>query len=294
MRMSVKADIALTIATALWGISGLLIQVALLRIQEFNLIALRFIIAFIVSSVVFKHKVTSITKKTVKSAAVLGIILLIVFVLVTFGLKYTTAANAGFLMGLSSIFVPVILFVLFKQKFERNILICLCMAITGIIIFFLDGGYWFNPGDFLCLLSAIFYAVYIIAVEKITKNGDEFLLVIIQFAFIGIYATIFSFIFESPMIPDTFTSWMAIIGLSVFCTSASFIIQIVAQKYTTSIHAGMIFTIQPVFTAVFAFICIGEVLSIWKYIGGGIMLFSILLLEILTKFKFQNEVTLNE
>lgn len=179
-------------------------------------------------------------------------------------------------MGLFSIFVPDILFVLFKQKFERNILICLCMAITGIIIFFR----WkilLQSRRFPVL--AVCY-VYIIAIEKITKNGDGLVLGIIQFAFVGVYATIFSFIFESPMVPDTFTSWMAIIGLSVFCTSASFLIQIVAQKYTTSVHAGMIFTVQPVFTAVFAFICIGEVLSIRKYLGGEIMLFSVLLLEI--------------
>ena len=44
------------------------------------------------------------------------------------------------------------------------------------------------------------------------------------------------------------------IFLSVFCTGVAFIIQAVAQQYTTAAHVGIIFTLEPVFSGIVAFI----------------------------------------
>lgn len=46
--------------------------------------------------------------------------------------------------------------------------------------------------------------------------------------------------------------------LGIFCSGICFIIQSVEQQFTTASHAGLIFTLEPAFSAVFAFFLLGD------------------------------------
>lgn len=46
--------------------------------------------------------------------------------------------------------------------------------------------------------------------------------------------------------------------LGIFCSGICFIIQSVEQQFTTVSHAGLIFTLEPAFSAVFAFFLLGD------------------------------------
>ena len=89
-----------------------------------------------------------------------------------------------------------------------------------------------------------------------------------------------AFIVETPQLPETGQVWGAVIFLSVFCTGVAFVLQPVAQQYTTASHVGVIFTLEPVFAAIVAYFFAGEVLSAKAYIGAVLMLASILIMEI--------------
>lgn len=64
--------------------------------QEYNLISLRFIIAFLLSGIVFYKHLIKIDFRTIKYAFILAVILFIVYIFATFGTKYTSVSNAGF------------------------------------------------------------------------------------------------------------------------------------------------------------------------------------------------------
>ena len=91
---------------------------------------------------------------------------------------------------------------------------------------------------------------------------------------------ILAFIFEDPALPQTGGCWASMIFLSIFCTGIAFIVQAVAQQYTTATHVGIIFALEPVFAGIVAFLFAGERLLPRAYAGACIMLLSLIIMEV--------------
>ena len=81
MKTQLKADLMLLLVTFFWGASILLTKLGLDDIEEYNLIALRFIIAFLLSGLIFYKHLFKIDFKTVKYAFILASVLFIVYIL---------------------------------------------------------------------------------------------------------------------------------------------------------------------------------------------------------------------
>lgn len=280
MKTYMKADLALLMITIFWGTSCLLTKWGLGDIREFNLIALRFIIAFALSAAVFRKRIRHIDRKTVRYAAILSAILFTVYVAMTYGVKMTSVSNAGFLTCLAGVFIPIVSYIFLKQKPEKKVLVSICLTLIGIFLLTINERIIFNLGDLFCTLCSLAYAVHIIVTGKLTVRVDSVSLGVMQLGFVGVYALIFSFIFESPALPPTAPSWLIVVTLSVFCTGVAFIVQTVAQKYTSPVHTGFIFSLEPVFTAIVAFLFADEALPFKGYFGGFLMVVSVILVEV--------------
>lgn len=279
MKIQLKADLALAAAAMFWGASCLLTKFGLGEIKVFNLIALRFIIGFFASVVLFHKSMRGVEAKTVKYAAALSAILFCVLAFSTFGVKYTSASNAGFLTCLAGVFIPVIAYFFFRQALNGKILISILLAFTGMFLLTMNEQLRFNVGDVLCALCSVAFAVYVILMEKFTKDVDSVSLGVLQLGFVGLYSLIFSFILEAPGLPATVTGWYTVLILSLLCTAFGFITQTVAQKYTSATHTGLIFSLEPVFAVAFAFVFAGEILPLSNYMGAAMLLVSIFLVE---------------
>lgn len=193
---------------------------------------------------------------------------------------FTLPSNAVFLTCLASIFIPIINFIFLKQKPQAKVLVSIVLALTGVGLLSFQGKFQLNVGDILCVLCSIAFAVHIIVTEKYTQEVDSVSLGVLQLGFVGLYSLVASFVFEIPTLPTTALSWSVVIVLSIFCTAIAFIVQTVVQKYTDSIHTGLIFTLEPVFGAFFAFLFLSEVLTRLGYLGGVLLIISILLVEV--------------
>lgn len=275
-----KADFTMLVVTLFWGSSYLFMKMGLESIQGFNLIALRFGIAFVLAGLVFYKRLMHIDFQTIKYGFLLGTILFSAISVVTIGVNSTSVSNAGFLFSLAVVFVPLILAIFFRQKTEKRVVIGVVFAIAGIALLTLNDGLSISSGDFLIILGALFYAIYIIVTDKLTKNVDSISLGILQLGFTGAWGLLLSLFFENPHLPNTTESWISILALSIFCSAIGFIGQTAAQQYTTPTHTGLIFSLEPVFAALFAFIFVGEVLSEKGYLGAFLVLIGILTTKI--------------
>ncbi|MDK9709853.1 DMT family transporter [Acidaminobacter sp.] len=285
MKLQRKADLALIMVVMFWGTSNLLTKVGLGDLSEFNLIALRFVIAFALTAVIFRRRLAAVDLITVKRAAMLSVILFCVFIFATFGVRHTTVSNAGFLTCLSGIIVPMINFAVFKIKQDKLTVISILMALAGVWLLIAGTSLTFNLGDILCILCSVAFAVHILVTERLTRDVDSVALGVIQLGFVGVYAVVFSFMLETPTLPVSVSNWMVVLGLSVFSTAIAFVTQTVAQKYTTATHTGLIFTFEPLFSVLIAYIFLGEILSLRGYAGAVLMLASLLLIELKPDFR---------
>lgn len=288
----IKADLMMVMVTMFWGASYLFMKMGLHSIQEFNLIALRFGIAFLIAVLVFYRRLLKIDGKTILYGFLLGSLLFLCTSVVVIGLNTTSVSNAGFLFSLAVIFVPLLVTLFSRKKPEKRMMIGVCVSMTGIGLLTLSETLHITTGDFLCILGAMFYALHIIVTGKVTKHADAISIGIIQLGFAGAWGLLFSFIFEKPQLPSTTDSWIAILGLSILCSAVGFIGQAVAQKYTTPTRTGLIFSLEPVFAAFFAFIFIGEILTTKGYIGAVLVLLGVLAAEINIKKLLKSRVLL--
>jgi drug/metabolite transporter (DMT)-like permease len=129
MKSQIKADLALLLVTMLWGTSYLLTDFVLEELDPFNINALRFIIAFLAAVLLTGKKLRPTNIVTLKYTALLGAILMVVYLGSTFGVKYTSLSNAGFLCALTVVITPVLGFFFKGQRAEKKLIASVVFAI---------------------------------------------------------------------------------------------------------------------------------------------------------------------
>ena len=103
---------------------------------------------------------------------------------------------------------------------------------------------------------------------------------ILQLGVVGFVMLGLAFLLEKPCLPQTTAVWGAALFLGVFCSGVGFVIQTVQQQYTSASHVGLIFTLEPVFSAIVAYFFAHEVLQLRGYIGAALMMVSLLVMEL--------------
>ncbi len=283
-----KADLLLILITLFWGSSYYLTSICLEELPPFTQNAFRFLSAFILLGALLIKHILKINKITFIYSLIIGVTLVVVYIGATFGIKYTSLSNAGFICCLAVLITPFILFVFFRKKPGKKLFLSLVLCTIGLGLLVLNDSFVPAKGDLLCLLCAVFYSIDIIITERaVARNDvDPLGLGVCQLGVAGVGMTVLAFIFEKPALPKTPAVWASILFLGIVCSGITFIIQTVAQKWTTASHAALIFTLEPVFSAVIAYFIAGERLSARAYIGAVIMIISILITEI--SFKKQS------
>jgi drug/metabolite transporter (DMT)-like permease len=277
-----KADLSLLLVTVGWGISYILIDVCLAELSPFTLNAWRFLGAFAAAFLLSPKRLLRVSRDTLKYSACIGVLLLFVYAGATFGVLYTSLSNAGFLCGLTVIFTPLLgLFVLRKRP-DAKLTAAVVTALVGIGFLTLGADLRLAPGDLLCIMCALAYAVDLLVTERAVKKEavDAFQLGVYQLGFTGLFMLVLAPIFETPHMPVRAQTWAALIFLTVFCTGIAFVVQAVAQQYTEASRVGVIFTLEPVFAGLAARIFGGEVLSGKAALGAVLLLCSLFVIEI--------------
>ncbi|MDY3238823.1 MAG: DMT family transporter [Anaerovoracaceae bacterium] len=286
MNKQLKADLMLVLVTLCWGISYYLMDLALTDMDPFTLNAHRFLGAFAVAGLLSYKKVKDVNRITLKYSLLVGAALVFVYIGATFGVKYTTLSNSGFLCALTVVFTPLIAWVFLRQKLDRKMTLSVVMCFIGIALLTLKDDFSINlgnlKGDLLCIICAVAYAIDLLLTEKAVshKEVDAYQLGVFQLGVTGLCNLILAIIVETPHFPTTGNVWGAVIFLSIFCTGVAFVVQPVAQQYTSASHVGVIFALEPVFAGIVAFALAGEVLSPKSYFGAVLMIASIFIMEI--------------
>ncbi len=281
MNRQVKADMVLASVTLFWGVSYLLVDIALTETEPFTLNFIRFFGAFVIAATAFFPRIKNVSKTTLAYSALIGLILVFVYIGSTFGIMYTSLSNAGFLCALSCVFTPVFGFIFKKQKPGRKFIFVIVICFAGIALLSLDGNLRPAPGDIICLLCAVSYAADLLVTETAVNREevDAFQLGVFQLGFTGIFCLAAAFVLETPRLPQSPKVWAAVLFLAVFCTGTAFVAQTVAQQYTSASRAGVIFTLEPVFAAITAYFFAGERLIPRAYAGAALLLISLLIME---------------
>jgi drug/metabolite transporter (DMT)-like permease len=273
------ADLSLLAIAAFWGSSYLLTKIGLRDLSEFNLVALRFIIGFVATGIMFRKNLSRINGRTVKKALILSAILFVVFATATIGVKLTSVSNAAFLSTISVVFIPFISLMLYRDRPNVQAVLGVALAAVGMGLLTLNGQLSVNLGDLLCLTCSLLYALHLVLTGKFIRDVDSVALAVLQLGFVGLFSLIFSFGFETATLPSTGVSWAIVLALALVCTGVPMVVQTVAQRYTDPTRTGLILSLEPVFAAALAFVAAGEILATRGYVGAALLLVGVLVSE---------------
>ncbi|EKN65611.1 hypothetical protein BABA_19301 [Neobacillus bataviensis LMG 21833] len=277
-------EIGLTIVAVIWGSGFVASAVSLDHFTPYQILAIRFLIGVILLGLVFFKKLKNIKKSTIMKGSIIGIFLYLAFALQTVGLVYTTPSKNAFLTAVNVVIVPFIAFFIFKRKMDKFELLGAMLAVTGIGVLSLRLSGGVNFGDFLTLLCAVGFAFHIFYTAQFVKDEDPVLLTIIQMAVAAVLGFIVVLFKGETHLTASFEGVSAVLYLGVFSTTIAFLLQTVAQKFTTETNAAIILSTEAFWGMVFSVIILNEELTV-KMIAGAILILTAIIISE-TKLKF--------
>ncbi|MCK8060729.1 MULTISPECIES: DMT family transporter [unclassified Fusibacter] len=277
MNKSGLASMGILLSAFFWGTSGILTQIGLVETTPMQLIAIRFIVAAMVAGVFLKPNLKSLSSKSMITGLVLSALLTVMYVTSTIGLKYTSASNAGFIIGAAVVFVPIINQLLFKAKGKPKEYVAAVICLIGLGLVTLAGSTPLNYGDLLCFGDTIAYALFIIYSSRISESEDLNLLGFIQYVLVALFSGTYSLLVEGPVLSIGLESMLVLLTLGVFCTFVAFQVQLRAQQHISAEKAGRLLTFIPIFTVLVDFLVFKTQLSPAAMLGGALIIMATVL-----------------
>ncbi len=188
----------------------------------------------------------------------------------TFALETTSANHAAFIASFNVILVPLLGQLLGRQVFLKT------FGAAGIAILGVGVMCWESEeiviGDLLMLGNAFLYSIYILKLECITLRHPILPLTAIQIWAIAVVSLIWAapdLVRQHEVIG---TNFGLLLYLGLFDTAATIVLQAVAQRWVNAYETALIYTLDPIFGAVFSFLLLGEKLGVRGLIGATLVL----------------------
>ena len=206
-----------------------------------------------------------------KGGAVCGACLFLGSSFQQLGIVYTSAGNAGFVTGMYVVFVPFIgLF--FGQSSGRGRWAGILLSVTGLYLLSVNEGFRMHPGDGLVLISAVFWALHMLAVGHYSPKTDPVLLSIVQFsvcAFLSLCAGLLSEDYSQAMVTNAL---VPLLYGGLMSVGVAYTLQVSAQRTAHPAHAAIILSLEGAFAALGGWLLIGETMTPRALFGCALML----------------------
>jgi len=257
---------ALLTVSMSWGLTFVIIKNAIERQSVTNFLFTRFSLAVLVMLLIRPRVLRLFKRDVVLRAGAAGLLLGSGYIFQTLGLARTDAAITGFVTGLYVVLTPLFALFILRQKVNSFTWGCIAVATLGLGLLSIHG--WsIGVGEFLTFISAIFFALHIIALSKWSSGRDVYAMTVVQLAMCAFLSGIASIPGGYSPPPD-FGVWSVVLFTAVFATAAAFIIQTWSQAHMSAVKVAVILTMEVVFAALFAIIFGGESLTLQSSIGG--------------------------
>jgi drug/metabolite transporter (DMT)-like permease len=273
------ADFSLLLVTLVWGTTFVIVKLAVEDLPPFPFLAIRFGLAFLSLLPFLYFQKTHISKGTLLKGVALGGLLFSGYAWQTVGLQYTTASNAGFITGLSVVFVPALVTITTWKLPSPGLILGILCALGGLAFLSLGDRLQLNKGDLMVLVCALSFALHIFFVGRYAPQTNATVLASVQILTVSVLSGFSSMFSPQTMLHFSTNVWVALLVTAIPATSLAFFVQTKMQQFTTPTHTALIFSMEPVFAAVYAFFFAGEILTLRGLLGAGLVLVGMLIAE---------------
>ena len=307
-KTSWRSSLLLFLAAFIWGTAFVAQSVGMDYIEPFTFSCVRSIVGslFLIPCICFLDRIkgegstnrqrTKNREEEAKKKKVLlqggvccGLILFVASNLQQFGIKYTSVGKAGFITALYIVLVPI-LGIFIGKKIGLRMWISVFLAVVGLYLLCITGGFSIGKGDFFVLLCACVFSFHILAVDYFSPKTDGVRMSCIQFLVCGVLSGIGMLIKEKPDIGAILQAWMPILYAGVLSSGVAYTLQIISQKDLDPTVASLIMCLESVVSVLAGWVLLGQKLSTRELLGCGLMFAAIILAQLPAKGDMQKEI----
>ena len=297
MSRTSKGYLIAIVGITFWSITGVLISYLLTNFgipalvlafwrDLFVCVAL-FPALFLIRRSLLRIKVTQI-----KFFVFFGLILAVFNSIWSLSVKANGAAVATVIAYSSAGFTAILAYWLFKEKLGFHKILAVILSLGGCVL--VSGAYrldmWkLDPlGLTVGLLSGLFFAGYsLMGKEAARQKINPWTSLVYSFAFGSVFLMIFNMIPILPgsagsitaLMPDLpINGWIILIVLAFVPTVFGFGLYNTSMNYIPASNANLLATLEPVLTAIEAYIFLDEQMTILQIIGGLFILSAMLMI----------------
>jgi len=283
-----KAETILVISVACRAVSYMFSKVALDDLEPFNLLAIRFLSAAIVLTVIFRKKFAVMSRRTMFHGMLIGAAYFLVTTFELNGLCYTDSGTTAFIENTAIVLVPIFLAVMTRKMPGHITVISAVLALSGVGFLTLGGasasaGAGFMHGVVLCFGAAVMYAVAMIITDRFAAEDDPVTIGILQMWFLGLFALPASLATESTHLPVTTDSWFSVAALVIVCSIIGFTTLPIAQRYVSAERVSLFCGLAPLIAGVSGAVFLHESFTAANAIGTALIIVAIFVPEIAPK-----------
>ncbi len=186
-----------------------------------------------------------------------------------YGLSEVPAATAGFLIGSYVVVVPVLDYLLFRQRATARTLAGVLLAGAGLTVFAFSAG-GSTLGFLLCLLAALVYALQISVMGVWSPAGDTWAFTLLQLATVAIVTGVAATV-RGLDVPTARADWLVVAYLAVVASVIAIGVQTWAQRRIPAAQAAVVMAGEPLWAATLAVAFTAEAVT-WRLVVGGVVL----------------------
>jgi drug/metabolite transporter (DMT)-like permease len=249
---------------------------------------------------IVRPKNLRVQKRDLLYFLIYGLVLAIFNSLWTNSVVLNGAAVSTVLVYSSAAFTALLGWWVLKESLGWIKLLAVVMSLGGCVLVagVYDPSVWQSnlPTIFIGIISGLAYAVYSLMGRTAANRGlNAWVTIMYTFAFAACFLLLFNLAFSGRMpgtdakpadmfwLRDSWSGWGVLFLLAAGPTVAGFGLYNVSLGYLPSSVANLILATEPVFTAVFAFLLLGEQMTGIQLVGSLLVLGGVALMRIFEK-----------
>lgn len=266
---------SVVLQTLIFGLGSAVTKVAYDSVSPLWCMVLRFGIAFLVFAIPFGGRVLrELRAARLRDWAPAALGMAVSYIAANVALDLTTATNVGFLVALPVVFAPFIAIPVLKRSYRLHHLPFQAAVVAGLFLLCSNGGALaFGAGEALALLGSVGIACALVFGEKGLSSLSVATVSTTQVGMTFVLSLGAALAFEPPLDVAAVqpVAWGVIAFLALASTCLTFALQNFALTKLESSTVSMLLTGEPIFTALFGWMILGETLSPAGFAGSAII-----------------------
>lgn len=272
--------VLLLCTSLLWGGNFVVGKFLVGHASSLTLTDLRWLIAVVclIPLVWIREKRILPARQAVLPLILMGVTGVALFNLFMFwALERTDATNVGLLSTLNPVSIAIFSFLLLGEKIKPLQIAAMLLSFGGVLVVLSKGELnqlahlHFNTGDLWMLAAVAMWGIYSVCARWAMKSVTPLMSTL--------YSGVFGVALMLPFNLSTFaveqtnwTFWLSLLYVGVLATVVSMVLWNVGVQKVGATAAGMFLNFNPVFTAILAFLLLGERMTAIQLLGSAIVL----------------------